>query len=272
MNVRAWLDDAKTKVDTLDAELILANAMGGVDRTYLVAHDRKILSKWQVSLADMSLHLRELGEPLAYVLGYKDFYGRRFDVDYDVLIPRPETEEIINIVKELKPKKVLDVGTGSGCIGITLKCEMPQLKVACSDKSIRALLAAEKNAKRLEADDITLIISDLLDDVYFKPDVLVANLPYLDPDWAWINPDLLRSEPQDALYAADGGTALIKKLIRQCKKRKIPTLVLESDPFQHEEIVEYAEMRDYNLADIRGFIMVFNHKDKVARETSPKKS
>ena len=129
----------------------------------------------------------------------------------DVLVPRPETEDIIDLVKTLKPKKVIDVGTGSGCIGVTLKCEMPKMEVVCSDISIKALVVAEDNAKRQEADNIKFVISDLLDDVYFEPDLVIANLPYVDPKWEWVDTEALRFEPSIALYALDKGLALIKK-------------------------------------------------------------
>ncbi len=257
MNVKTWLADARKRVDLLDAEIILTRVLCREDRSYLAAHENYTLDEMQLHLAEMALRLREKGQPLAYILAEKEFYGRKFGVNPDVLIPRPETEDIIDLVKKIKPKKVLDVGTGSGCIGVTLKCEMPEIDVACSDVSIKALAAAEDNAKRHEADGIKFIISDLLDDIHFKPDLIVANLPYVDPKWEWIDTESLKYEPSTALYAADHGLALIKKLINQCKKRKVPRLILEADPSQHKDIIEFASKKGFELAEARGFILFF---------------
>ncbi len=257
MNVKTWLADAKKRVDLLDAEIILTRVLCREDRSYLAAHENYILGEMQLHLAEMALKLREKGQPLAYILSEKEFYGRRFGVNPDVLIPRPETEDIIDLVKALKPKKVLDVGTGSGCIGVTLKCEMPEIEVACSDVSIRALAVAEDNAKRHEADNIKFIISDLLDSVYFKPDLVVANLPYVDPEWEWIDARSLKYEPSTALYAADHGLFLIKKLILQCREHEITRLILEADPSQHQEIIDFAKKASFELAETRGYILFF---------------
>ena len=205
-----------------------------------------------------------------------DFYGRDFVVTPDVLIPRPETEMIIDAVLSLvgkpylpgvkpsKPKlpqdcRILDVGTGSGCVAITLKKELPEAEVSASDVSKEALGVARENAKNLGA-DIDFAKSDLLDDVEGEFDIVVANLPYVDADWDWIDKEALAAEPALALYAEDGGLALIKKLIRQVSEREIPYLILEADPCQHGQIIKYANARDYQLLESRGFCLVLRFK------------
>lgn len=199
---------------------------------------------------------------------FQDFYGRDFLVTEDTLIPRPETEQLIDTVLSLagkpylpgvRPSKrvfpqnltILDVGTGSGCIAITLALELPEAKVYASDISEKALKVAQKNAANLGA-PIPFIISYLLEKVNINPDVIVANLPYVDPEWDWLDKESLSKEPALALYAEDHGLALIKELIDTAKSKY---LILEADPCQHEAIIEYAKRRDYDLIDTRGYIL-----------------
>ena len=213
--------------------------------------------------------------PEAYKRGVQDFYGRDFKVTSDVLIPRPETEMIVDAILNLvgkpylpgvKPSAakfpedltIVDVGTGSGCIAITLKLELPEAKVMGVDISEGALKVARENAKKYEA-DVELIKSDLLGAVDFQPDLVVANLPYVDENWEWIDKEALSKEPSLALYAEDGGLALIKKLIDQVTERKIKHLILEADPCQHERIQEYAKKKGLTLSETRGFILYFRN-------------
>ncbi|MBO7718325.1 peptide chain release factor N(5)-glutamine methyltransferase [Candidatus Saccharibacteria bacterium] len=204
-----------------------------------------------------------------------DFYGRDFLVTPDVLIPRPETEMIVDAVLNLVGKpylpgvkpgeaklpqnlSILDVGTGSGCIAITLKLELPEAHVSASDFSEKALAVARKNAARLGA-KVDFIRSDLMNDVSHDFDVVVANLPYVDEKWDWIDKEALAKEPEEALYADDGGLALIKRLISQVAGHSIKCLILESDPSQHDLVKEYAEREKFSLVETRGFIQVYSN-------------
>lgn len=213
--------------------------------------------------------------PEAYKTGFQDFYGRDFFVTPDVLIPRPETEQIIDTILNLAGKSylpgvkpslrklpenptILDVGTGSGCIAITIKKELPEAEVYASDISESALKIARKNAEHQHT-AIHLIISHLLKNVNFTPDVIVANLPYVDKNWDWLDKNSLSYEPDIALYAEDHGLKLIKELISQSASIKVPYLILEADPSEHREIINYAKTNEYNLADARGFILCFKH-------------
>ena len=201
----------------------------------------------------------------------QDFYGRDFIVTPDVLIPRPETEMIIDTVLNLvgkpflpgvKPSEpklpeditVLDVGTGSGCIAITLDLLLPQAKIVATDVSDKALKIAQKNASELGA-EVEFLQSDLLKNVKVKPDLIVANLPYVDENWDWIDKEALSKEPALALYAKDGGLELIFKLIDQVAERGVHHLVLEADPCQHERITSYAKEKGLALRETRGFIL-----------------
>ena len=212
---------------------------------------------------------RVLSEPTATHL--VDFYGHDFIITPDVLIPRPETEMIIDMVLNLvgkpylagvKPGKavlpedlmILDVGTGSGCIAITLKLELPKASVIATDVSEKALKVARRNAERLGA-EIEFQHADLLDEIDVKPDLIVANLPYVDENWEWLDKKALSKEPSLALYAEDGGLKLIKRLIDQVAERKIRHVILEADPCQHERIEEYAGKKGLKVNETRGFIL-----------------
>ncbi len=200
-----------------------------------------------------------------------DFYGREFVINGDVLIPRPETELMVDMVLSLagksylpgvKPGKavlpedmtILDVGTGSGCIAVTLKLELPKASVVASDVSEKALAVARENARRLGA-GAKFVQADLLDGILTQPDIVVANLPYVDENWEWIDKEALSKEPSLALYAEDGGLALIKRLIDQVTERGIRHLVLEADSCQHERIAMYAEEKGLMINQTRGFIL-----------------
>lgn len=201
-----------------------------------------------------------------------NFYGRDFVVTPDVLMPRPETEQLIDKVKSLaglpilpgvKPSKrilkinpkILDVGTGSGCIAITVKKELPEAEATGVDISLPALKIAEKNAKNLQA-NINLKQSDLLENCNEKYDIIIANLPYVDPGWDWLDKNSLSKEPSLALYAKDHGLALIKRLISEIKY-KPEYLILEADPCQHDEIIGYAKKYGFQYSETRGFILTF---------------
>lgn len=199
-----------------------------------------------------------------------NFYGRDFYINKDVLTPRPETEQIIDAVLSLfgkpilpgvKPSKavldpnnatILDVGTGSGCVAITLKKELPNTKVYASDISEKAIKIAQKNAQNLSA-PITTIISYLLEKVNISPDIIVANLPYVDKSWDWLDTNSLKTDPDIALYAEENGLKLIKELLDTATSKY---LILEADPSQHSKIIEYSENK-YKLKEQNGFILVF---------------
>lgn len=260
MNVSSWLKRTATssKVTRLDSELILAHALKK-ERVFLYAHPEYELSETEEKNANEMLARRENHEALAYILGYKEFYGRNFEVSPDVLIPRPESEEIINLAKELKPRKILDVGTGSGCLAVTLKLELPEAEVTAVDISPKALETAKKNAQNLGA-EIEFMQSDLLESVKNEHfDLIVANLPYVDKNWNWLSPEL-EFEPDLALYAEDGGLALIKRLLRGIKQNLSENghLMLESDMLQHEAVKAYAEQNSsLRLSEESGLIQVF---------------
>ncbi len=260
MKIKDWLFDHK---NTLDADIILAEVLGK-DRTFLVTHEDQELEGDELECANRMAAERESGMPLAYVLGYTYFYGRKFFVEPSlVLIPRPETEDVIDLIKELRPKSILDVGTGSGCIGVTLAFELPGSNILVSDIHEQNFELVSKNINEIAKNErleskLSFVKSDLLRDINEKFDVIVANLPYVDEKWNWLDKDALSHEPSDALYAEDGGLKLIKELIDQAEEKQAAKhLVLEADPCQHKDIVSYAENHGFKHTKTKGFIVVF---------------
>lgn len=282
MNVNSWLKKASSSIDRLDAELILASIFDK-DRTFLHAHADEELTAEQQKVVDDMLLRRQKHEPLAYILGYKEFYGHKFYLTRDVLIPRPETEALVDIASELyqklstnavkpakttetakavqtiqsgEPIKILDLGTGSGCIALSLASKLSQstknhaepeanIQIVASDISAKALACAEYNAQKLQIKSISWVKSNLLKSKVFKNqtfDIIVANLPYVDKAWPWIGKNTLKYEPKLALYASNYGLGLIKNLIDKAPKhlRKGGFLVLEADICQHQAILDYA--------------------------------
>lgn len=270
--VKDWLDDATRQLvfanipsARLDAELLLAHTIRK-PRTWLHSHIDDVLDSRQLEIARARLDLRLDRVPVAYIIGHKEFYGRTFKVTTATLIPRPESETLIELLAEALPKnerliaerplRLVDVGTGSGCLGITAKLQNPELDVTLTDVSRHALNVAEDNAKALHA-DVELIQSDLLTSYPFMADCIIANLPYVDPEWER-SPET-DHEPASALFATNNGLALIFELIVQTKEKLAigGTLILEADPEQHDAIKKEAAMYGLVLQEQRDYGLLF---------------
>lgn len=275
MKVGSWLKRAKQRIPALDAELMVLMAFRerwpkGSDRSYIVAHDEEEITPRQLVMLTDMLVRRVKKEPMAYILGEKEFYGRTFWVTPEVLIPRPETESLIELIKTLKlPKQArfLEIGTGSGCVAITLALEFPQAGVVATDISERALDIAEQNdiihegrVEFLQADLIRGIINQdeefAAADLHF--DVVVANLPYVNPEWAWLDGEILDYEPKTALYVrGENGLGLYRRFFSEIGLVKARYVVVEADPCQHSELVALAEEFGWGCRKIDGYGLLF---------------
>ncbi len=268
--INSWLvaaTDQLSKADItsarLDAELILAHTLRK-GRTYLHAHSDEPLEARHQEIADARLRLRLDHVPIAYIIGHKEFYGRRFKVTTATLIPRPESEDIVTLTKQLllptayhlPSTKLIDVGTGSGCLGLTMKLELPELDVTLVDISQQALNVARSNAKLLQA-DVTILRNNLLANYPFKLDFIIANLPYVDPDWE--RSVETNYEPREALFAPNHGLGLITQLIDQTPATLSGGgyLILEADPAQHAAIIAYAEQYHLRLVTTMHYCIAF---------------
>lgn len=239
----------------LDSELILAHVLRR-SREWLLAHDATALTQPQQQQARQLLLQRAQRRPIAYLTGKRDFYGHSFLVNEQVLVPRPESEVILAMLDELAQdhhlRTVLDVGTGSGCLAISIKLAHPDLAVSACDISKSALLVARRNAARLlpSGQQIKFYQSDLLSGlpVSSRFDLIVANLPYLSPGQDGLSPELAY-EPAIALYADDNGLSLIKQLIATAPARLTPDgyLLLEMDTSQTETVANHATSYHYQV-------------------------
>lgn len=273
MTIEQWLAAAtnELKVDgidsaRLDAELILAHTLRE-SRTYLHAHGDQELTDRQEDIADARLQLRLERTPIAYIVGHKEFYGRRFKTTPAALIPRPETEAMIELLKAIVPKNLplvkekrtlVDVGTGTGIIGITAKIEWPELDVTLTDISQQALNLAKQNAAMLGT-DVHSYKGDLLRGFGTLVDIIVSNPPYVDRAWD-VSPET-RAEPELALYATNNGLALINQLLVQSSELLKPggSLLLEADERQHAAIIQAAKEQGLRHVSSLGLILHFTN-------------
>ncbi len=249
------LSEAGIASARMDSELILAHILRR-SREWLLAHDATALTQPQQQQARQLLLQRTQHRPIAYLTGRRDFYGHSFLVNEQVLVPRPESEVILAILGELAQdnhlRTVLDVGTGSGCLAISVKLTHPDLAVSACDISESALLVARRNAARLlpSGRQIKFYQSDLLSDlpVDSRFDLIVANLPYLSPGQDGLSPELAY-EPAIALYADDDGLSLIKQLITTAPAHLTPRgyLLLEMNTKQIETAASYATSYRYQV-------------------------
>ena len=271
MTISEWLRDAandlkQAKIPSarLDVELILAHTIRQ-PRTYLHSHENDELSPRHEDIANARLELRLENTPVAYIVGHKEFYGRKFKTTPAALIPRPESEAIIELLADIIPKNLplvptklylVDVGTGTGCLGIIAKREWPELDVTLLDTSQHALNLAKENAALLHA-DVKITRGDLLRGYNGPIDIIIANLPYVDRSWD-VTPDT-HAEPDEALYAGDSGLALIKRLVQQASLmlKSGGHLLLESDLRQHASIIAFAKENGFKLVQTEGLITQF---------------
>ncbi|MFW5815564.1 MAG: peptide chain release factor N(5)-glutamine methyltransferase [Wenzhouxiangella sp.] len=243
---------AKRLDSRLDAELLLAHALDK-PRAWLYAHAEEAIPQQLHARATDLFERRLAGEPVAYILGLREFYGREFSVGPDVLIPRPETELLVELALERLPAgpcRVLDVGTGSGCIALTLAAERPAWQVTALDRSAAALAVCARNAARLGIARVRCLESDLLSAVAGERfDAIVSNPPYVAASDPHLRRGDLRFEPDLALSAGADGMSVITALIDQAQTALEPGgwLILEHGHEQGPAVA--ARMREAGLEE-----------------------
>jgi release factor glutamine methyltransferase len=225
----------------LDARVLTAHVLG-TDAAWLIAHDTDPLSVQQINAYQALLARRLGGEPIAYLVGSREFFGRPFRVSSDVLIPRPDTERLAELaLAHIPPDQafdVLDLGTGSGCIAITLALERPLARVTAVDRSPAALAVAKRNAELLDA-HVEFLTSDWFSTLKGRRfDLIVSNPPYIAATDPHLTQGDVRFEPLSALAAGSGGLDDLRHLIATARAHIQPggTLLLEHGYDQAEAV------------------------------------
>lgn len=221
----------------LTAQALLGHVLG-LSRAQVLARPEQELTGEQTAALAGLVARAAAGEPLAYLTGRREFYGLDFEVDSNVLVPRPETELLVELALRLSPppRRLVDVGTGSGCLAVTLAVRLPKALVTATDVSPGALAVARRNAERHGvADRISFARADLLKDLAIgmdegrsassipieTPDLIVANLPYIDSEELTTLP-VAAHEPRLALDGGPGGLMLIERLLVQAPRVLAP--------------------------------------------------
>lgn len=249
-------------LDRLDAQLLLLHALGKLDteRAWLLAHDADALAHVAAEAFRHFSRRRAAGEPLAYIVGYKDFFGLRLNVDARVLVPRPDTETLVqwvlDVTQGIMSPDILDLGTGSGAVGIAIAHHL-KCRVTATDFSTDALAVASQNAALLGA-DVQFIHSNWFEKVRGQYQVIASNPPYI----AHADPHLaaLTHEPLNALVAGQDGLREIWQIIDQTPERLLPGgwLLLEHGHDQADAV--------RGLLASRGFAKVQSRMDLAGIE------
>ncbi len=232
-----------------DAELLLSHALGR-PRTWLFAHPDEVLPLAAWERYREALERRARGEPPAYILGEWEFYGVSLTVTPDVLVPRPETELLVDLALDyLQPPtrsgRVADVGTGSGAIALAVALRRPRVHVWATDISARALRVARHNVRRHRvSDSVHLVQADVLTPLIGPFDLILANLPYVALEEAHVVDSRVKAfEPPEAIWGGPHGTVYIERLLRQVPGRLAPggVALLEIGYRQAQRVLHLAE-------------------------------
>ncbi len=237
--VKAALEEALAAVDRVDAQVLMAHVLD-VNRAWIAANPMHILTETEDARIDMLVALRALGQPVAYLVGAREFYGRDFGVGPAVLIPRPETETLVEAalaradlrLRESGAAGVLDLGTGSGAIAVTLACERPALRVVATDASAAALEVARGNARAHRCEDrVEFAHGSWYAAVRGRRfDLIVANPPYVAAGDTHLAQGDLRFEPGGALTdGSPDGLDSIRAIVAGAREHLLPggTLLFE---------------------------------------------
>lgn len=261
---RALRQNCITETPDLESRLLIEKATG-LSQVEQILYPDRILDERELALFAHLLSERLQARPMAYILGYKEFYGRPFSVDERVLIPRPDTEILVETaLNHAKGRgnrlSIIDVCTGSGCVGISLACELGY-DVLLSDISFDALEVAQGNAIALMGHALPTFQGNLLSTLSDKYDIIVSNPPYLTGEWCDQVSDDVKREPRLALEGFDpDGLCLIRTLVEQSASRLQDkgALMMECDYRQVDEV------KKIMLAS--GFDMVNSECDLTGRE------
>jgi release factor glutamine methyltransferase len=244
----------------LDAELLLCHVLGST-REWLAAHSDEIITDLQTAAYTALVERRVTREPLVHLTGSREFYGLDFMITPDVLTPRVETEQMVELAIKYAPtdSRLIDIGTGSGALAVAIKHHRPDLIITATEVSLPALEVAKENAKRHDT-DLNFVLSDLWDQVPGSSMSIVTNLPYLCDD-AELMPEV-KHEPAVALFGGADGLSLYRKFLAGISSHLDPGgfLFTECDPWQHEALIEAAAMVGLDPIEQGYFILGFRRR------------
>lgn len=264
MTIAILLAEAQAAIGRSEARLLLRHQLH-CDDAWLIAHGDESCADSDVQALRARVARRVAGEPVAYITGRREFYGREFAVSPAVLIPRPETEMLVELALQRLPRGsvVLDLGTGSGCIGVTLAAERPDLQVTLVDASAEALDVARANARRWAPANTTLLASDWFSALSGQCfDLVASNPPYIALGDAHLAQGDLRFEPRAALVAGDDGLADIRRIVASAPAHLAPGgwLLFEHGYDQHAAcsiLLQRAGYREvFSARDLAGILRV----------------
>lgn len=256
----AYLEKRGVEHPRLNMEHLLASVLGCRRMQLYLWFDRPLAESELVKLRELTIR-RGKREPLQHLLGTAEFHGREFKCDARALIPRPETEELVEkIIAKLKggvpPRRILDMGSGSGVIGLTLAATWPEADVVLADISPGALKLAQENAVALDLADerIRFVLTDLFANLAAERfDLIMANLPYISPDeLPGLAPEVQR-DPHSALDGGGDGTALIRNFIKSAPAQLSPAgkLALEVGAGQTEALTEALRAAGFQQVEVQ---------------------
>jgi len=261
-NYNEWLLEARKKLTkagipsaNLDAILLLEHVVKKNIETILT-YPETLLDRFQINKLEKLLKKRLRHTPVAYLVNKKEFYGREFYVNNNVLIPRPETESFISLLEKLsfeKKQKLIDLGTGSGILAVTVKSLHPDWDVTATDISKKALKVARYNAKRIGV-EINFKKSNLFNSIDNNFDIVIANLPYVPTKLPVLNE--VKKEPQVAIFSGKDGLNLYRNLFKSSFK-KDSFLFLESLVSQQKNINLLANKNGFKAIAQEGLVSVF---------------
>ena len=245
----SWSSPTKTiealraRYRSWDVDLLLSDMLGE-PLSYVLAHGELLVDPAPI---DAAMERRLAGEPLQYIRGKTEFFGRDFLVDDRVLIPRPETEILVEAALERieRGARVVDIGTGSGCIATTLVLERPDLRMIGTDVSVAALAVASANSRG----NVELVASDLLSAFVEDFDWIVSNPPYIpSSEIETLAPEVRDHEPRGALTPGPAGTEIIARILDQAGRAKV---ILEMAFGQETAVRDLAAAHHFNVEEVR---------------------
>ncbi|MEY2543841.1 MAG: release factor glutamine methyltransferase, partial [Verrucomicrobiota bacterium] len=239
----------------LNAEHLLAHALGRTRMELYLEFERPLNDAELVPLRDL-VKRRGQGEPLQHLLGTVEFCGHTFAIDKRAMVPRPETEELVELLQskiENRESRIVDVGTGSGVIALSLAKEFPEAEVYAVDISDDALALARQNAARLGLERVHFQKSDLLESLSERFGLIVANLPYISMQDRHLLAREVLHDPEVALFGGPGGDELMRKLIEKAPSHLEPggLLALEIGVDQGEGLCEFLRQKNYHDIELK---------------------